>query len=258
MISAAPVVLPRASLLHADHGRQPAPGLPCALSLLQRGKAIASLESIRLRECEVMSGCLKSRSDVHWDGSDIPNGSIGVGIGFRRPRPPNRTGGFPAYGSPVGGFFIETVSQFARPHEVRTAQHLRRRLAPCDAVTSADSIHVVHTSASIQPQRGVVSSPCLASSALAVLLCFGTILAHPPPCPAFPRMGFATPPSHDPCTRPHRYYAGSDFCCVSPTQQTSPVHSLAVPASRPQPRHAARRHVPITSCRRSTLRSDFA
>src|SRR5215475_16065790 len=28
---AEPVVLPRAFLLHADHGCQPAPGLPCAL-----------------------------------------------------------------------------------------------------------------------------------------------------------------------------------------------------------------------------------
>ena len=35
---------------------------------------------------------------------------IGVGIGLRRPRPPNRTGGFPAYGSPVGGFLVGTVS----------------------------------------------------------------------------------------------------------------------------------------------------
>ena len=30
--SAEPVVLPRAFLLHADHGCQPVPGLPCALS----------------------------------------------------------------------------------------------------------------------------------------------------------------------------------------------------------------------------------
>ena len=50
---------------------------------------------------------------------------IGVGIGFRRPRPPNRTGGFPAYGSPVGGFFIETVSLIARRCEARTARHSR-------------------------------------------------------------------------------------------------------------------------------------
>ena len=53
--------------------------------------------------------------------------SIGVGIGFRRPLPPNRTGGFPAYGSPVGGFFIETVSRITRPCEARTARLPRRR-----------------------------------------------------------------------------------------------------------------------------------
>ena len=32
---AEPVVLPRAFLLHADHGCQPAPGLPCALSQIR-------------------------------------------------------------------------------------------------------------------------------------------------------------------------------------------------------------------------------
>src|SRR5664279_1800657 len=52
---------------------------------------------------------------------------IGVGKAFGPPRPPNRTGGFPAYGSPVGGFFIETVSQFAGLPEVRTTRHLRSR-----------------------------------------------------------------------------------------------------------------------------------
>src|SRR3990172_2544316 len=52
---------------------------------------------------------------------------IGVGIGSHRPRPPNRTGGFPAYGSPVGGFFIETVSLFARPCEARTTRLPRSR-----------------------------------------------------------------------------------------------------------------------------------
>ncbi len=34
---------------------------------------------------------------------------IEVGKGFRPPRPPNRTGGFSAYGSPVGGFHIGSV-----------------------------------------------------------------------------------------------------------------------------------------------------
>jgi hypothetical protein len=52
---------------------------------------------------------------------------IGVGIGSRRPLPPNRTCGFLAYGSPVGGYFIETVSRPSRLCEVRTARQLRRR-----------------------------------------------------------------------------------------------------------------------------------
>src|SRR5208337_2940075 len=39
----------------------------------------------------------------------------------------NRTRGFPAYGSPVGGFFIETVSPMPGPCEARTAWLPRRR-----------------------------------------------------------------------------------------------------------------------------------
>src|SRR5580658_1354683 len=63
------------------------------------------------------------------DGNCAENSGamIGVGIGLRRPRPPNRTGGFPAYGSPVGGFFIEAVSQLAKPCEARTARRSRSR-----------------------------------------------------------------------------------------------------------------------------------
>jgi hypothetical protein len=44
-----PVVLPRAFLLHADHGCQPVPGLPCALSLSE-GLAFAKLGRRRRRE----------------------------------------------------------------------------------------------------------------------------------------------------------------------------------------------------------------
>src|SRR5271156_4491740 len=40
---------------------------------------------------------------------------IGVGKAFAPPLPPNRTGGFPAYGSPVDGFLTGTVSLSARP-----------------------------------------------------------------------------------------------------------------------------------------------
>src|SRR5919198_49288 len=61
---------------------------------------------------------------------------IGVGKGVRPPRPPNRTGGFPASGSPVGGFFIETVSQRPKLCVVRTARGLRRT-----PLASADGRH---------------------------------------------------------------------------------------------------------------------
>ena len=46
--------------------------------------------------------------------------------GFTPPRPPNRACGFPAHGSPVGGFLIGGVSRRARLHMWRTARHLRR------------------------------------------------------------------------------------------------------------------------------------
>src|SRR5262245_11001937 len=39
---------------------------------------------------------------------------IGVGNGFRRPRPPNRACGSPAHGSPVGGFLIGIGSPASR------------------------------------------------------------------------------------------------------------------------------------------------
>src|ERR1700722_18569188 len=46
---------------------------------------------------------------------------IGVGKAFAPPLPPNRTSGFPAYGSPVDGFLIGTVSLSARPRPGGTA-----------------------------------------------------------------------------------------------------------------------------------------
>ena len=54
------------------------------------------------------------------------------------------------------------------------------------------------------------AAPCLASSALTMLFCLDMIVTRPPSCPAFPWTGFASPSSNGPCTRPQRYYAGSD------------------------------------------------
>ena len=43
---------------------------------------------------------------TYWTAVPAMAKSIGVGNGFRRPRPPNRACGSPAHGSPVGGFLI--------------------------------------------------------------------------------------------------------------------------------------------------------
>jgi hypothetical protein len=64
--SAEPVVLPRAFLLHADHGCQPVPGLPCALSLSER-HAAAKLGRDRRREStqSCQSSSLTSEQAMH-------------------------------------------------------------------------------------------------------------------------------------------------------------------------------------------------
>src|SRR4051794_4737107 len=51
--------------------------------------------------------------------------SIGVGKALP-PLPPNRTGGFPAYGSPVSGSHIGSVSHSDGPCLARAAQRQRR------------------------------------------------------------------------------------------------------------------------------------
>ena len=55
------------------------------------------------------------------------SGVIGVGNGARRPRPPNRTCGSPAYGSPVGSFHIGIVSLLPSPYARRTDKLVRGR-----------------------------------------------------------------------------------------------------------------------------------
>src|SRR5215472_17638820 len=69
-------------------------------------------------------------------------------------------------------------------------------LPPLTPLASADSMRSVHTPAltSRSGPRGFrawVSLPCIASSALAAVLCCSVVIAHPPSCPAFPRHGFA-------------------------------------------------------------------
>jgi hypothetical protein len=48
-MSAEPVVLPRAFLLHAGHGLRPAPGIPCAISISE-GRVASNSSGVIRRE----------------------------------------------------------------------------------------------------------------------------------------------------------------------------------------------------------------
>ena len=69
--------------------------------------------------------------------------------GSSPPRPPNRAGGFPAHGSPVGGFLIGAVPQMGRRYKERTPTSAKVSL---DAVASADSMRSSQTQAATHDQ----------------------------------------------------------------------------------------------------------
>src|ERR1700712_1913709 len=108
---------------------------------------------------------LSERSEFRTLPVSDPGGAIGVENGARRPRPPNRTCGPPAYGSPVGSYPNGIASLPASPCARRTDKLVRGRhpaepFASLDAVTSADNSQFVQQSASTQAQlRSGVSAP---------------------------------------------------------------------------------------------------
>src|SRR6516165_2387249 len=136
-------------------------------------------------------------------------------------------------------------------------------LPPVTPFSSADSMRSVHTSASTHAQlllaRGV-SAPCLASSALPVLVCSGMVFTLPPSYPAFPRRGFASPSSSRPCSGPQRYYAGSDSSPGrTPRQGLSACFVL--PSEHPDPNHVVGPDITISStsvCPAGCRHPDFA
>ncbi len=122
---------------------------------------------------------------------------IGVGKGRGPPRPPNRTCGFPAYGSPVGGFLIGNVSRHATPGKARTARHPRRRCSSSFDAVGQRRHHALRPHRSFHPSRTLDPGPVAGFCAPFSL--FGTVGALLLPCghrastflPPFPRPGFA-------------------------------------------------------------------
>jgi hypothetical protein len=124
---------------------------------------------------------------------------IGVGNGFRRPRPPNRACGSPAHGSPVGGFLIGIGSLTHRCNRVNNQMCREKALAICllNAVSGAANMRSVHTEASIHVQsRPWISAPCLTLTGTPGATVCSRCGSHASTfLPPFPRRGFAFRPS---------------------------------------------------------------
>ena len=113
----------------------PMPGANCAAS------SSPACATVAVRVCHAAVAPTAVARFQRWAAS-----TIGVENGSRRPRPPNRTCGSPAYGSPVGSYLIGIVSLQASPYAWRTGQLVRRRL-----LASVDDHYNIGRSRDVSP-----------------------------------------------------------------------------------------------------------
>jgi hypothetical protein len=170
---------------------------------------------------------------------------IGVGKGCCPPRPPNRTGGFPASGSPVGGCLIGSVSQHAGRVIANSPASAKKALASLDAVTSADTMRSIERSASAHKHRQPVraSAPCLALAGTRGALCAGSVFRASTSLPCLPSARLCFTRLSRPS--PQRYYAGCDSCPAR-THRTGLSASFDWPSEHPAPNHVLRPSVALS------------
>ena len=152
---------------------------------------------------------------------------IGVGNGFRRPRPPNRACGSPAHGSPVGGFLIG-IGSLTQGLAIMVNNPCARKsisyLPLMTPLTSAANMRSLHFEASTHdPSRAArlcaLRSPFRHWQRFAFALPLGGISRYPPSC--LPSLGAVLLPALFAAFGPLRYHEGSDSCtahlpCRSP------------------------------------------
>jgi hypothetical protein len=176
--------------------------------------------------------------------------------GYRPPRPPNRTGGFPAYGSPVSGFLIGSISRPARPCAARATRLERRRRwasvdrlnqrPPLTPLTSADTMRSVHTEAFTHDQSRA-SAPCLAVWHSRCSLCLIPPVPHPPSCP--PSLGTALLSALLAAHR--RCGTMRALTPVAPRQRGRSLRSVRLPSGHPAPTHVMPPNITFLSPRAS-------
>src|SRR5271169_1850016 len=173
--------------------------------------------------------------------TEIP---IGVGKGMAPPRPPNRTCGLPAYGSPVVGVRIGSVWPARRQCEGEPPMSSEGAFAMCslDAVASADTRRAVQSEAAAHPRRGSRASvPCVAIPGTTETLCASIQTSRLQLPASLPSGRFCCPPLSA-AGAASRYYEGSDSCRDHPPPTGLSAYS-ALPSEHPAPKHVMRPNV---------------
>ena len=151
--------------------------------------------------------------------------------GLTSPLPPNRTGGFPASGFPVGGLVSEIGARLPR---VR----LRRSL-PVAPAKHRSSASLVFGSCELfqhafDPQPRFVALPCVARGTRGSCVCSSVSLLLPPPYP---------PSLHDRYSLP-RYYEDSDSCPAPSSARTGILDSCSCTSRHSVSNHPMRPRLP--------------
>ena len=187
------------------------------------------------------------------------SGSIGVGNGFRRPRPPNRACGFPAHGSPVGGFLIgigtlhmncdDGEQPLCREQDISYLSHVT-------PLSGASNMRSLHSEASAHDRLGpFASAPCLTLTGTAGARPCSRRGSHAIHLPiSLPSERFCFPLLQRVTSQ--RYYEDSDSCSAHPPRRSPHLLRHTFLSFRLQPRRLPDHRLPPRQ--RVQRVSDFA
>jgi hypothetical protein len=162
--------------------------------------------------CGLPRCCSEEGSQAHLASAAMRSPATrdrGRSRGLTLPLPPNQTGDFLAYGSPVSGSLHERWPlvlglRLRRLTQVRRSRHSASvdHLPPVIPLSRVANMRSVHTAASVHSHVGGTSLPCLANGTPGSLICSCISFTLPPSCP----------PSLHGRYPLHRYYEDSDSC----------------------------------------------
>src|SRR2546426_948310 len=159
-----------------------------------------------------------------------PRTWIGVGMARRPPLPPNRTGGFPASGSPVGGLWAQvgTLTLWLRLRRLARAACGRHR------PTASNNCSCEFSRQPCRPHLCCATLPCLARGTRGSLGCSDVALMFPPSYPPWLHGRYSL----------HRYYGDSDSCPAPSSTRTGILDYLTCISGHSVSTHPMRPRLP--------------